>query len=35
LTEHAVLDRNMEGAKLGDRPLGDCIWMAWKLGNAA
>jgi hypothetical protein len=33
--DHAYMSERFELPKLGDRPLGDCIWMAWKLGNAA
>jgi hypothetical protein len=29
----AYLTNRIETPKLGDRPLGDCIWMAWKLGS--
>jgi hypothetical protein len=29
----AYLSNRIETPKLGDRPLGDCIWMAWKLGT--
>jgi hypothetical protein len=31
--DHAFLTERFELPKLGERPLGDCIWMAWKLGN--
>jgi hypothetical protein len=33
--DHAYLSERFELPKLGDRPLGDCIWMAWKLGHTA
>jgi hypothetical protein len=33
--DHAYLNERFEAPKLGERPLGDCIWMAWKLGITA